>query len=292
MKIHFLLNQRLRAEPNPVYAVVIDILEHRGFTVNRTVPEESLLSPDKLQPTDDVYVLRSRSDLSLSVAGVLHQRGGRFLNPYPACALLQNKITASSALAAAGVPVPRSWVTGDFSLLRERACVMPLIVKPARAHLGQGFVVVRSPADLTRMPAPKQPMIVQPLIPGTDLKVYVVGDQVFAMRKRFAGTGFRGVCLPCAVTPEVRDIALRCGRAFGLGLYGLDIIESPGGPVVVDLDYAPGYRGVADIAPLIARYIEEFACRIPEHANQTVGTDDSEPADAVPETASSPALAG
>ena len=290
MKIHFLVNQRLNAEPNPVYAVVIDILEHRGFHVNRTVAEESLLSPDTLQPKDDVYILRSQSDLSLSVAGVLHQRGGRFLNPYPACALLHNKITASSALAAAGVPVPRSWVTGDFSLLSELACVLPLIVKPARAHRGAGFVVIRSPADLTRMAAPAQPMIVQPLIPGADLKVYVVGDQVVAMRKRFAGTGRRGVCLPCAVTPEVRDIALRCGRAFGLGLYRVDIIESPGGPVVVDLDCAPGYRGVADIAPLIARYIEEFACRIPESATQAVDRIDPEPANPVPSMAPSPAL--
>jgi ribosomal protein S6--L-glutamate ligase len=264
MKIHLLLNQRLNAEPNPVFAVVIDILEHRGFTVTRSVPEESLLSPDKVRADADVYVLKSRSDLALSVAGVLHERGGRFINPYPSCALLQNRITAASALAAAGIPVPRSWVTGDFSLLRDLASVLPLIIKPSRAQRGTGPVVVRCRSDLTAMSAPTQPMIVQPLIPGTDLKVYVVGDEVFAMRKRLSGRNFGGVYMPCSVSPEVRDIALRCGRVFGLGLYGLDIIESSGGPVVVDLDYAPGYRGVPDIAPLIARYMEQFACGVVE----------------------------
>ncbi len=104
MKVHLLLNQRLNAEPNPVFAVVIDILEHRGLTVTRSVPEESLLSPDKVRAEADVYVLRSRSELALSVAGVLHERGGCFINPYPSCALLHNKITAASALASAGIP--------------------------------------------------------------------------------------------------------------------------------------------------------------------------------------------
>lgn len=259
MRIHFLLNQSLKGEPNPAFAVAIDMLEHRGFAVTRCVPEETLLSPDKLHADHDVYVLRSRSDLALSVAGVLHERGGRFINPYPACALLQNKITASSALAAAGVPVPPSWVTGDFSLLRDLASQQPLIVKPARTQRGPGPVVVRSPSDLTGMAAPTQPMIVQPLIPGEDLKVYVVGEHVMPMLRRLSGRNFSTVCVPCATSPEVRDIALRCGKVFGLGLYGVDIIESPGGPVVVDVDYAPGYHFVPEIAPLIARYIEQFA---------------------------------
>ena len=64
---------------------------------------------------------------------------------------------------------------------------------------------------------------------------------------------------PSQVSPEVRDIALRCGQVFGLGLYGLDIIESPTGPVVVDLNYFPGYKGVPRIASIIADYIEGFA---------------------------------
>jgi ribosomal protein S6--L-glutamate ligase len=61
------------------------------------------------------------------------------------------------------------------------------------------------------------------------------------------------------VDPEVRDIALRCGRAFGLGLFGLDLIEGVDGPVVVDLNYFPGYKGVPDPAPMIAEYIVAYA---------------------------------
>jgi ribosomal protein S6--L-glutamate ligase len=262
MKIQFLLNQRVHPEPNPIFAAAISMLKCRGFTVSSGIAEEQLCAPDGLRPDHDLYVLKSQTELSLSLAGILHDRGGRFLNPYSACAMLQNKIVAANRLADAGVPVPRSWVTGDFSLLREIASMMPLIIKPYRGHRGAGIHVVRSPDELAGIPTEKLPMLAQQFISGKgeDLKVYVVGDQVFAVRKPFSAKSFSAIGKPCAVTPLVREIALRCGRAFGLGLYGLDIIEGPDGPVVVDINYSPGYRGVPDVAPLIARYVEDYAC--------------------------------
>lgn len=260
MKIHFLLNQRVHPEPNAIFAAAMRMLERRGFAVSSSIAEEQLCAPDRLKLDHDLYVLKSQTELSLSLAGIAHDRGGRFLNPYPACAMLQNKIVAANRLADAGVPVPRSWVTGDFRLLRELASMMPLIIKPYRGHRGAGIRVVRSPDELAGIPAQELPMLVQQFIAGTgdDLKVYVVGERVFAVRKPFSSTSFRGTGVPCEVSSSVRDIALRCGRAFGLGLYGLDVVEGSDGPVVVDLNYSPGYRGVPDVAPLIASYIEGF----------------------------------
>lgn len=118
---------------------------------------------------------------------------------------------------------------------------------------------------------PEAPVLIQELIPGSgeDLKVYVVGEEVFAVRKSFAADSFTKAGRPSPVSAEVCAIALRCGQAFGLGLYGLDIIESPDGPVVVDLNYFPRYKGVPDVAPLIADYIERFACGLIETALPT-----------------------
>ena len=50
-------------------------------------------------------------------------------------------------------------------------------------------------------------------------------------------------------------MARRAARAFGLGLYGLDIIESEEGPKVVDLNYFPGYKGIPEAAKLLTSYI-------------------------------------
>jgi ribosomal protein S6--L-glutamate ligase len=140
-----------------------------------------------------------------------------------------------------------------------------LIVKPYTGHRGAGVSVVDDLESLTAALAEVQgPMLVQEHIPGPgeDLKVYVVGEQVFAVRKPFSETSFAVPGRPVRVDAEVRELALRAGRALGLGLFGLDVIESPDGPVVVDANYFPGYKGVPDAGTLIGEYIDQHARRL------------------------------
>jgi ribosomal protein S6--L-glutamate ligase len=183
------------------------------------------------------------------------------LNPYPCSALVQDKIVGVRRLRAAGIPIPRSWCTGDMSLLRAVVEERPLIIKPHRGHRGAGVQVVRTPQELAAAVPPETAVIVQEYIEGTglDLKVYIVGEDVFAVRKPFSPTSYTRPGGPCPVSREVRRIALACGRVFGLGLYGVDMIESTDGPVVVDVNSFPGYKGVANVAPLIANYIADYA---------------------------------
>jgi len=209
----------------------------------------------------DLYLLKSDTELSLSMAGVLHAQGARLLNPYPACLAVRDKIVASWHLCAAGIPAPRTWITNDLSLLRPFAETQPLIIKPYRGFHGAGIRIVRSRDELAALPTPESPALVQEYIEGSghDVKVYVIGEEVFATRKPFSPDSFTRPGQPSAVSDRVRDIALRCGPLFGLGLYGLDVIESPRGPVVVDVNYFPGYKGIPEAPRLLADYIESYA---------------------------------
>jgi ribosomal protein S6--L-glutamate ligase len=147
-------------------------------------------------------------------------------------------------------------------LLEPELARGPLLVKPYMGHRGAGIHIVRDADALAAAAASGDyPMIVQEFIPGPgeDLKVYVVGEQVFAVSKPFSESSFSVPGRPVPVEPEVRDAALRTGAALGLGLFGLDVIESPDGPVVVDVNYFPGYKGVPDAAPMIADYIDDYA---------------------------------
>jgi ribosomal protein S6--L-glutamate ligase len=263
MKLYFIVARRVPPVPSPVLAEVYRLLEARGFRVASGIAEEVLTRPDELVVRHDLYVLKSHTELALSLAGVLHAQGARLLNPYPSCVATQNKIVASRLLRAAGVPTPDTWVTGDFTLLREVAAARPLIIKPYLGHRGAGLRIVRDPAELDALPPPDGPVVAQEYIEGAaeDLKVYVVGEEVFAVRKPFSPDSFTRPGRPSLVSPDVRDIALRCGRAFGLGLYGLDVVEGPRGPWVVDLNTFPGYKGVPGAAPLIADYIAAAAER-------------------------------
>lgn len=268
MRLYFMLVRRVPPVPSPVLVEVFAILQRRGFCVESGIAEEMVIRPELLTERHDLYILKSHTELSLSLAGILHSQGAVMLNPYLACMATQDKIMAARRLYAAGVPVPRCWVTGDLALLRPVVEEQPLLIKPYRGHRGMGIHIVHNGAELAALPQPETPVLIQEFIPGCgeDLKVYVVGEEVFAVRKSFSADSFTRAGRPHPVSAEVRTIALRCGQAFGLGLYGLDIIEGPDGPVVVDLNYFPGYKGVPDVAPLIADYIEGYACGLIDRA--------------------------
>ncbi len=261
MRIHFMLQKRAQGVMNPVLVEAFAILRRRGFEVSAGIAEEMVQRSDELRVEHDLYILKSHTELSLSVAGILHAQGARLLNPYTSCAATQDKIVVSRMLRAAGIPAPDSWITGDLALLQDLVRDRPLIVKPYKGFRGQGITVARDVETLISLGTPETPMIVQEYLPGAgeDLKVYVIGEEVFAVRKPFSATSFAVPGRPCPVSPQVRDIALRCGRAFGLGFYGLDLIENAAGLWVVDLNYDPGYKGVPGAGPLLADYIERYA---------------------------------
>jgi ribosomal protein S6--L-glutamate ligase len=262
VKLRFLLVRRVPPVPSPVVAEVESVLRHRGHTVDDVIVEEVIHRLEQVNVEADLYIIKSHTELSLSLAGALHAQGARTLNPYPACQAAQDKIQVSTQLQAAGLPVPRSWVTGRLDLLTSVVERRPVVVKPHRGHRGAGVVFVRDPAGLKSLRPPLSPVLVQEFIegPGEDLKVYVVGDDVFAVRKPFAADSFTRPGRPVPVGPQLTDMARRVGAVLGLGLYGLDVIESDRGPVIVDVNYFPGYKGVSDVAVLIADYIDRYAC--------------------------------
>lgn len=261
MRLFFMLVRRVPPVPSPVLVEVFELLARRGFRIESGIAEELVVRPEHLAMEHDLYLLKSHTELSLSLAAVLATQGAPMLNPYRCCAATQDKIVAARRLRAARVPAPRSWVTGDLSLLRGLLDETPLIVKPHRGHRGAGITVVRTESELASLSPTDTPMLVQEYVEGSreDLKVYAVGEQVFAVRKPFSASSFTVAGRPVPVTKDLREIAISCGRILGLGLYGLDLVESPEGPLVVDVNYFPGYKGVPDVAPVIADYIEDFA---------------------------------
>lgn len=268
MKLYFMLARRNPPKPSQIVIDVCRILAGRRIRTDCGIAEEMLARPDLACAGYDLFLLKSYTPLALSMAGVLHAQGAPLLNPYPGCLAARNKIVAAQVLRAYGIPTPRCWVTGDLQLLSAVVRDTPLILKPYMGWRGEGVQVVHSERHLLALPKPESPVLVQEYIPndGEDLRLYVAGDQVFAVRKPFSSTSFGVPGRLVPVTREMRRLALQCGAAFNLGLYGLDIIESASGPYVVDVNYFPGYKGVPDAAEAVADYIENVAAgaaRIP-----------------------------
>ncbi len=260
MKLHFMGVRRVPPVPSPILIDVYDILRRRDYIVTEDIVEERLQRPDILIPSADFYLLKSHTELARAIAGILHVQGARMLNPYVSCSVVQSKIITSRLLRHANIPTPKSWVTGDLEMAANLLNEHPLIVKPHMGHRGAGICYCKTVTDLMQIPRSDIPMIIQEWIESSseDLKVYVVGDEVHGIRKPFSETSFSVPGIPVPVDDDIREIALNVGKVCGLGLYGIDIVESKQGPFVVDVNYFPGYKGVPDAAGMIADYIDAY----------------------------------
>jgi ribosomal protein S6--L-glutamate ligase len=99
---------------------------------------------------------------------------------------------------------------------------------------------------------------------GVDLKLYVAGGRVWGARRPSPLLASQAEGRPAAVTAELRELALACAARFDLRLAGIDVLESPAGPLVVDVNEFPDYTGVdeapATIAGAVLAEIEATAC--------------------------------
>jgi len=141
----------------------------------------------------------------------------------------------------------------------------PLIVKPYRGAGGHQIRIVRTPAELEAVDCGRDPVFAQRYHEndGRDRKIYAVGGQLFGVKKVFPRrTEEEKLGEPFTLSPELRDIAVRCGEAFGVDLYGVDIIESGGVPYVVDMCSIPGFKGVPDAIRRLAQYFYAAAERV------------------------------
>ncbi|HEV8455584.1 MAG TPA: hypothetical protein VGQ24_11860 [Gemmatimonadales bacterium] len=252
--------------------LVMQALTDAGAVVDHIHPLAGVTDLSKVRIDHDLHVLHQMDGFALSLAGALHAQGAAIVNPYPATLALRDKIVMFRILQTAGVRTPATYVTSHPDKLAPLLEAGPLIVKPYRGSDGQGIRIIRSAAELADVPHGKEgkerhgkePVFAQRYHPpqGRDRKMFSIGGRIFGVKKVFprrAEVDKHGE--PFTPTPELCEIVLRCGQAFGIDLYGVDIIESDGTPYVVDMNSIPGFKGVPDAPLRLARYLYAAAER-------------------------------
>jgi ribosomal protein S6--L-glutamate ligase len=244
---------------------VVRLLLEWGVEVELIYPEEQMIDVERVEVKHDLYVLKSGTELALSLAGALHAVGAKILNPYPVAEMLRDKIVSSRILQAAKVPYPETYITGRPSQLALLLNNGPLVVKPYRGSQGQGVRVVWDADELDNIQANQGPIFAQRYYQpqGLDHKIYCIGGQIFGVKRVWpARTYEEKLGQSFTITPEVREITLRCGQAFGIDLFGVDIIMNEGRPIVVDMSSFPGFKGVPEAALRLADYIYTAGQRV------------------------------
>ena len=212
----------------------------------------------------DLIVARGRSTTLLELLARAESLRVRTINRRTAIAAVLDKASMARALVAGGLPTPVSRAGSIAALAATfHSSDYPLIVKPVFGDNARGIRVVRSPAELSAMRWAEPVAIAQRLIPsdGFDLKLYVIGSEVHAVRKASPIAADQSAPpQPVPVTAALRALALRCGLLFGLELFGVDCIATPAGPVVIEVNDFPNYSGIDGADDCLARYLIERAC--------------------------------
>lgn len=259
MKIGVITKREKATKTGSVMQETIGLLTARGVTVEQIYPDNQPINVAEVKNDCDLYLLKSGTETALNFAGILDAAGARILNPYPTVAVMRDKIISTKMLLDAGVPLPETFFTAHAGLLADALKDGPLVVKPFwAASQGRGVQIIHSDDELEGVTSEEGLVFAQRYHKpdGRDYKLYVIGEQVFGVRRVWPPKTLEDkIGESFEVGGEMKEIALRCGRAFGVGLYGVDVITSAERPFVVDINTFPGFKGVPNAAQLLADFV-------------------------------------
>jgi ribosomal protein S6--L-glutamate ligase len=237
---------------NPLLDPLRRRLADEGVELAEWDPTGALPLPPQT-PQADLYLLKADDPAALAAAGCLDDRGARCLNPYSATEAAHDKARTHARLASAGLPVPATWLVSGSEALAAALDGEPRFVKPIRGAHGQhAAILMKGEAER----AGPGPWLVQEVVGDGSplvLKVYGVGSHTAVRHVAFVP----GVVdLPRepvdSLHPSLSEIAVAAAEVCGLVCYGADFVVGREGPMLVDLNAFPGYRGVPEAAEWIA----------------------------------------
>lgn len=248
------------------------VFEQAGHDVEFVVPGAERLFDIPDEPPDWAAALSRGRDLTgLALLSAVSALGVLAFNAPHAIELVRNKIAMQAVLHQHHLPMPASWFAADASAFATVAAArFPLVVKPFDGDGARGLWLLRRPQDALHLPpmrADRSIYLAQQLLDtdGWDLKLYGIGSDVWAVRKpspvEFGEAG-PATTRPAMAEAEVvdldawlRDIALTCGRACGLDLWGVDVALTPAGPFIIEVNDFPTYSAVPGAGACIAGHV-------------------------------------
>lgn len=190
----------------------------------------------------------------------------------------RDKLRSLQMLARAGVGLPKTVFTNyakNVDHVIESVGGAPLVLKLLEGTQGLGVVLAETHnaanSVIEAFNGLKARVIAQQFIEesrGTDVRAFVVDGVVVGAMKRQGKEGeFRsnlhrgGSATLIELTDEEDITAIKATKAMGLGVAGVDMLQSSKGPLVLEVNSSPGLEGIEaatekDIAKEIIRYVE------------------------------------
>jgi ribosomal protein S6--L-glutamate ligase len=219
-------------------------------------------------------------DHELAVLFHLEREGIPCLNGFRALVVARDKFLSLKELERGGIPVPRGFLIlepGQMARAVKALGGFPVVVKGLRGR--QGTTVERV-QDLgfarylaAHPPHPVSGVLLQEFLtkaPEGDTRILVVRDQAVACMRRVPKGGefrsnvhLRGRGAPWQPPRQWIELAVEATRVLGLEVAGVDMLEGPQGPLVLEVNTTPGFRELERVTAVdVASRILEAAVEL------------------------------
>jgi len=203
----------------------------------------------------------------------LQRLGMTVINPPLAIERSVDKYHTLAMLEEAGLPVPRTMVTESHEEALEAFHELggDIVLKPLFGSRGIGSTRISDPDVATRLFRAiafyHGVLYLQEYVPHgfSDVRAFVIDKRVVAAMRRVAENWKTNVSLgakPTALNPssEIEGLAVKAAEVIGCKVAGVDILEGEKGPVVIELNSQPGWRGLQSVTKLnIGEEIVKYA---------------------------------
>lgn len=190
----------------------------------------------------------------------------------------RDKLRSLQILSRARLGMPKTVFTNyskNVGEVIDHVGGAPLIIKLLEGTQGLGVVLAETKnaaeSVIEAFNGLQARVIIQEFIKeagGADIRVLVVDGHVVGAMKRQGKEGeFRsnlhrgGTASIIELTDEEENAAIKAAKVMGLGVAGVDLLQSSRGPLILEVNSSPGLEGIEratgkDIAKTIIRYIE------------------------------------
>lgn len=190
----------------------------------------------------------------------------------------RDKLRSLQVLSRARLGLPKTVFTNyskDVGEVIKHVGGAPLVIKLLEGTQGLGVVLAETnnaaESVIEAFNGLQARVIVQEFIKeagGADIRALVVDGHVVGAMKRQSKEGeFRsnlhrgGTASVIELTDDEENAAIKAAKSMGLGVAGVDMLQSSRGPLILEVNSSPGLEGIEtatgkDIAKTIIRYIE------------------------------------
>ncbi|MFT4970098.1 MAG: ribosomal protein S6--L-glutamate ligase [Chitinophagales bacterium] len=270
---------------------LVQAAEKRGHVVIVVDPLKCVIELEKKAPRiyykgiylDDIDAIIPRIGASVTFYGTAVVRQFEMMNVFSAVksqALVnsRDKLRSLQILARSGVGLPKTIFTNyakDIDHVIESVGGAPLVIKLLEGTQGLGVVLAEThnaaSSVIEAFNGLKARVIAQEFIKeakGSDIRVFIVDGVIVGAMKRTGKEGefrsnlHRGGAAEVIELSDLEEVsAIKAARAMGLGVAGVDMLQSESGPLVLEVNSSPGLEGIEiatgkNIAKEIIKYIE------------------------------------